>query len=494
MLVRQLNRAHPRPSSVSFPFQQPASGLIRVMRARLLPLLLLTLGLMPAALAQSTGTPDAPDAPDATNATDANKDLREALRQALATIANLEKRVSQLETVKGSEDPMEAQLRRLMTPVEAAPAQRTVFPSSNNPRIGVYMNAVIESGNVEEKLGENGDRFSLSETEIDFRMPIAPFAEGVLVTAIEDEGNNEFHTTIEEGYANVSLGGLFDFESATLAKIGRFRIPFGRDNQLHTHDLMQVDRPFVITQLLGGEGLIGDGIEFTTPLAHSESKDGYGRTTTLKAALVNGEVFTGEESLLGELADDAGLSLDSDAPVLVARATHYMELSELSNIEVGVSVLDNVGSNAVKVESGSKIDTRMYGVDVLWRNHDDETGVGSWLLQGEAVQSDFDYGKPSGGGFPTGSQTRRGVSVTAQRQLNPDMYAGLRVGKTDQLGTDLKVRNITPYISWYPDEFFRIRLQGEHLDVDPGSNASRVFLQFSWNFGAHQPHPYWTNR
>lgn len=421
-------------------------------------------------------------------------EVRQALAQALQTIADLEQRVLQLEAANPAEDPLEAQLKRLMIPENPAPPARTVFPSSLNPRIGIYMDAVAESGSREEGLGENKDRFSLRETEIDFRLPVSPFAEGVLITAFEDEGNGDFHTTIEEGYADISIGALFDIETAITSKIGRFRVPFGRNNKLHTHDLMQVNRPYVISQQLGEEGLIGDGVEATFPLLHSESDEGFGRTTTLHVAVVNGEMFTGEESLLNEVAGDAGVELESDSAVLVARASHFVELDELSDIEVGASWLTNIGGDAVSTDMDTDIDPRMYGIDVTWRNRDEENGVGSWLLQGEAIQSDFRYGKKVTPGFPSGTKTQRGVAITAQRQMTQAIYAGMRVGKTDRLGTGIDVNDYTPYITWYADEFFRIRLEGQHLQVSPGDDSNRVLLQFTWNFGAHSPHPYWANR
>jgi len=429
-------------------------------------------------------------APVAAQETD--DELRDALREALATIRDLEARVAALEA-GGETDPLEAQLLRLIGDEEDVEPQRTVFPNALNPRIAVYMDAVAEGGNAEEKLGEDGDRFSLRETEVDFRLPVAPFAEGVLITTFEDMGSGEFETTIEEGYANIAVGGLTGWDTAAQAKLGRFRVPFGHDNKLHTHDLVNVDRPFPVMNLLGEEGLIGDGLELTMPIAHTESDEGLGRTTTLQVAMVNGEMFTSEEGLLGGLADGAGVALDSDAPVVVARATQYMELDRRSDLEVGASYIDRVGSTAVTTDMGTKVRPRVYGLDVTWRQRAEENLVGSWLVMGEAIQTEFGYGRATAPGFPSGTDTQRGYSVTAQRQMSQTLYGGLRVGRTDVLGTDVEAKDISPYVSWYPTEFFRIRLQGQHIETDPGRNANRVFLQATWNFGSHNPHPYWTN-
>jgi len=425
------------------------------------------------------------------------EEMRRALDEARRTIASLEARVAALEA-QGEQDPLEAQLQALLGDEPDEPVQRTVFPSAGNPRIGVFMDAVVEAGQTEEKLGENGDRFSLRETEVDFRLPISPFAEGALISVFEDQGNGEYEATIEEGYTDVALGALLDNDWTTRARIGRFRVPFGHDNRLHTHDLPQVDRPYVISQQLGEEGLLGDGISLNMPIAHRETESGLGRTTTLDVAVVNGEMFTGSDSLLGELADDSGLTLDSDAPVAVARASRFMELDERSDLEFGASWLDGLASDAVTTDVDTDIRPRMLGADVTWRQRDDETGIGSWLVQGEAVQTDFDYQDTGVAGFPVGNDRTRGAAFTVQRQLSPNTYVGMRYGETDTLGSGDEVRDLSPYLSFYADEFFRLRVEAQRLELDEqGGNdttAHRVFLQATWNFGAHSPHPYWTNR
>ena len=59
------------------------------------------------------------------------------------------------------------------------------------------------------------------------------------------------------------------------------------------------------------------------------------------------------------------------------------------------------------------------------------------------------------------------------------------------------VKDVTPYVTWYADEFFRLRLQAERLWIDGAGGSdtvNRALFEATWNFGAHMPHPYWTNR
>lgn len=425
-------------------------------------------------------------------------DLAQRLAEALARIDQLEGRVAELEGQAGPEDDLEAQLQSLIVEEPEKPPPRTSFLSAYNPSIGVFMDATVDAGNAQEKLGVNGDRFSLRETEIDLRAPLSPFATGVLVTTFEDAGSGAFDVGVEEGYADVALGALLDTDTVAQAKVGRFRVPFGHDNVLHTHDQLQVDRSIPVTKLLGNEGLIGDGIQVSSPVHYSEDEDGLGATTSVAAALVNGEMLTGDEGLLGERAADAGLTLNSDAPMVVGRVSHYKELSTISDLELGASVIKGLNSRAVMTDAPSRIEPTFYSVDATWRHRDDETGVGGWLLTGEAITSHTDFGQPGVAGFPSGGMTARGWSLTAQRQTDINTFIGLRVGRSDQIGTDDTFNDVSPYISWYADEFFRLRVQGQRLQrhaAGPGdATAYRLLLEATWNFGTHLPHPYWVNR
>lgn len=439
-------------------------------------------------------------------AQDELQSLRAELAAERAARRALEERLSRLEQrlAEPPADDLEAQLAALLPRQAAPPPRAPVSPSAFNPRIGVFMDAVLEGGDFDDKFGEDSDRASLRETEIDFRLPISPFADGVLVFAAEDASEGEFETTVEEGYADISLAALFDSDTAATMKVGRFRPVFGRANALHLHDWMQVVQPPAFRNLVGGEGVVGDGLAFRLPISAGGEGPGTGHATTVDVALVNGEMVTGEETLLGGLTegllDPLGdpFDLDSDGSLLTARASHFVELDTLSDLEFGTSHMRRIDNDAVTTSTGTRIDPNWTGVDVTWRQRDDETGVGSWLLQSEWIRADVDFEDAGVAGFPTGASRQGGWWLTAQRQLDPTTYLGLVVGQSDVLGTSDHETSLSPYITWYPDEFFRIRAQIEHLarDVSGGSDedALRAMLQFTWNFGAHAAHPYWVNR
>jgi hypothetical protein len=456
--------------------------------------------LSPALSAQSPAPP-AQNADDLRRELAAERAARLALEQRLAELeARFERQLQAAAAGAAAQGDAEAQLRALLPPSELqAAAPRTVFPSAGNPKIGVFMDATLQGGNFDSELGdEDSDRFSLRETEIDMRLPVSPFAEGVLVVPFEDEGNGDFATTVEEAYASIGLGGLLDNDWETTVKVGRSRPQFGRNNQLHTHDWLQVFQPLPVQNLLGAEGIVGDGFNVQQPLFHAGAP-GAGRTTTLNLALVNGEILAGSEGVFGELADGAGLGLESDGAMAVTRLAHFMELGPLSDLELGLSNLQRLDGDALTTDAGTRIDPSYWDADITWRSRDDETGIGSWLLQAEMIRTDVDYGDAGNPDFPAGTQKRDGWWLTAQRQLTPTVYLGMLYARSDQLGSDDEDRMLSPYLSWYADEFFRIRWQldladrsvaaGENVD-----NAWRGIMQLTWNFGAHQPHPYWVNK
>jgi len=427
-----------------------------------------------------------------------NEELQKQLAAERAAREELERRIAELEKrmTPSETDEMERQLQLLVEPggLDQAATRPPSSPAFYNPAIGVIMDGVADAGNFDNKLGERSDRFSLRETEIDMRLPLSPFATGVGIFTWDNEGDNEFSTSIEEGYADIALGKMFDKDWDTTAKVGRFRPLFGRNNQLHRHDWLQVYQPLAVQNLLGDEGVVGEGFMFNTPLFHSGDEPGIGRTTTLNVALVNGDLFTGTDNAPGGDADAAGDPMHSQAPMAVSRLSEFMELGTQSDVELGVSNITSLDHDTLVLDSGQEVDASYWDADVTWRRRDNESGVGSWLVQAEMISARLD---DNGAGVFLDDR-RDGWWTTVQRQISPTVYLGVMYGESDTLDSTARQTGVSPYISWYADEFFRIRTQYDHLEQDDSTNdfsdAHRISMQFTWNFGVHAPHPYWVNK
>jgi len=131
-------------------------------------------------------------------------------------------------------------------------------------------NFISEPGDI--SYGNN--RFTLREIEIAFVAPLDPFTRGKAFISIADD-----EIGIEEAYmewlnlpANLNL------------KVGAFYADFGTLNRYHTHALPQFDRPKVLVNLFGVEGLSGYGFggNFLLPQLF------WGDATNLDLSIVRG--------------------------------------------------------------------------------------------------------------------------------------------------------------------------------------------------------------
>ena len=133
-----------------------------------------------------------------------------------------------------------------------------------NPAISV-VGKLVGRADSQKVFNENNNRIDnkmiLREAEIDMRVPIDPYADGVLITSLESETRGQFSAGVEEGYVNIKKLPFLDQPPLGLkVKVGRFRPLFGTINILHTHDLPQTYRPLPIQEFLGPEGFVRDGV------------------------------------------------------------------------------------------------------------------------------------------------------------------------------------------------------------------------------------------
>ena len=179
--------------------------------------------------------------------------------------ADYEKRIQALET-----QLEEIQAKMLQLPESdvsagqpaAAPATPTSF-GALNPAISAVGNFVARADN-QKVFTQDGDRIdnrmNLREAEIDMRVPIDPYADGVLITSLESEKPGEFSVDVEEGYVNLKKLPFMEMPLGLKFQVGRFRPAFGKFNTLHTHDLPTTFRSLATEEFLGEEGFISQGM------------------------------------------------------------------------------------------------------------------------------------------------------------------------------------------------------------------------------------------
>lgn len=312
------------------------------------------------------------------------------------------------------------------------------------------------------------DKFLLRETEVDFRAAIDPYADGVFILALEQEVPGEFEVDVEEGYVRIKSLPFGPWEEPPLGtkiKVGRFLTSMGRQNRLHTHDLAQPQRGLTVENFLGEHPYIGNGIS-------AESFLPLNLQMTLEA-LQGGGFVMGENG--------------TDRPTYIANLSWFDTLAEAHDVEIAGIAL--YGSND---EEGRR-QVQLYSLDVLYK-------WSSLLFSGQVFYGSGEFEEDTDAdGFIDTSGTNRawGYFAYAQLQLDRRWYAGLRYDWTESLANrEDETRRLTPYVSLYVSEFFRLRAAYEYTSSDiPADDDLHTFLlQVTVVFGAHPPHPYWVNR
>lgn len=452
------------------------------------------------------------DAQDQETARDEIADLREQLANVLSRLDALEakhieerdedrQRIAELHTklqelqdgaLNAERAQILAQMADRLRAEQPEPAAQLTFElaptaaastSLLNPAITVF----IETGGSISSRGRNKalNRFNLREAEIDFRAAIAPFADGTLVITLGEEIEQfrsgditvERVVDIEEGYIN-----FHTLPWDLSLKIGKFHNAFGSNNLLHIHDLPQVTRPLPVKAFLGtgGEGLITTGASLSWLIPNPWDK-----YFELTGELVNAD--GGEESpLLG--------GPNAENPAFLAHFKFFDDVGQNGTLELGATYL------FAHSDGDSAFDGHTFALDAAYQwVHPDPSLFRSFILQGEFFWSHNDVNR---GFFGSDTNDSFGFYAFGQYQFHRDWYAGLRYDFTEfpnslTRGSDDWDWGLSPYVSWYINEFVRVRTEYQHRGFNIGGNSSSeevLFVQLTFLFGSHPPHPYWVNR
>lgn len=422
-----------------------------------------------------------------------------AWAQAPAGTGTLEDLKDQIETlkkdyeqrIKNLEDQVQQlQVQALQAAPEAPPEQAVTAPVQTspgilNPAISVIGNFVSRTDD-QDVFNEEGqaidDKMNLREAELDMRVAVDPYADGVLIASFESEFPGEFATGVEEGYVNIKkLPFLAQTPLGLKLKVGRFRPGFGRLNILHTHDLPTTFRPLTIEEFLGEEGFVSNGISgnFFIPTPWDPE-------SSLDATI--------------EILDGGDIAISPDPAAKISYLGHlrwFRTFSDIHNVELGFSSYFHPSGNGLH-------SANVNGLDFLYRWKPLRYGEWkSYLIGAEfmfAPDTNLPPEEPALAkveGLSPSTGTPAGWTVFNQWQFDRRTYAGLRYDRTDALfDPDLKRSSITPYLSYYFSEFLRFRVNYEHRwsDLIEEDGRNSVFFELNWIFGAHPPEPFWVNK
>ena len=403
--------------------------------------------------------------------------------------ADYEKRIKDLES---QVEQLQVQLLQAPTGEEAPappPAVVQSIPGALNPAISVASNFVSRSDS-QEVFNEDGNRIdnkmNLREAEVDFRVPIDPYADGVLITSFESETPGQYSVDVEEGYVNLKKLPFWDRPPLGLKlQVGRFRPDFGQNNVLHTHDLPTTFRPLPIQEFLGQDGWNANGVaaNFFIPTWDQNSNLG-----------ANVDILTG-----------GNIALSPDLSARVAYLGHllwYHNLNDANSLQVGFSTsTDPANSDATEKPISTVAISFIVGSRSVRANGNRSCFGGEFMFARKAypdAQESPDVTLAiQEQNIPAGTGKPFGYTLWGQWQFNRRIYAGTRWDQTDILyNPDFVRKSLTPYVSYYFSEFLRFRVDYEHRwsDLVTENGRNSLYLELNWIFGSHPPEPFWVNK
>src|SRR5437016_3099117 len=301
----------------------------------------------------------------------------------------------------------------------------------------------------------------MHESELGFQAIIDPYARGDFFISVGEEGVN-----LEEGYITFTA-----LPAGFVAKVGKMRSAFGKVNTMHNHVLPWVDRPFVNTNLVGGEDGIDDaGVSIERILPAPKG-------IFLEAT---GQVFRGDS------ADVFKASQKSDVST-VAHLRGYKDITESTNLDIGLSYArghNDAGTNSVTPLSSTDFLTQLYGVDATLRWKPLRRSIyHSFVGRSEFIWSQRQQ--------PLREQRAFGFYTSADYQMKRRWFLGGRYDWSDRS----RFANVTDkggsvVLTYWPSEFSQIRGQYEFTKYAEGINSNQLLMQVIFSLGAHGAHPF----
>jgi ElaB/YqjD/DUF883 family membrane-anchored ribosome-binding protein len=379
------------------------------------------------------------------------------------------------------EGRLEKRLKEMEQRLEAV--SRAAAATAFNPKITAFINAAARVDDrrvfvdpMDPDSARQDDNGYLRGAELDFRAPVDPYAEGILILAIEGGPEEGFEAEVEEGYALIKR--LPVVESAPLGlkiKAGKFRTPFGVSNRLHLHDMPHITRPLVVARFLGSES--GEFFE----AGHSP----VGVECEFLPVPVEFPVLT----VFADIVQPGHTAISEDnAPPQPPAALLHLDLFFPFHPEHKL----NIGASG-HWESGG-FPASLFGIDWTYTWRPLEAGRNRSIVVG----GEFFWARRA---FDdSGSRERNspcGMYVYVQGQISQPLYLGVRYDWVqDIVDRSIETRAVSFFVTFYTSEFLRLRAGYEHRESDNPfeDGVDTVMVELNIVFGSHPVEPYWVNR
>ena len=461
------------------------------------------------------------------------EDLKKQMVQMEEQMRMLRQKVEQLETqpavspvpAKPVPAVAEEKLKRLEEKVDAAVAgTKKTFASQFNPSLTLSIDTIASyksrsqtfnlgdgSGGPQDALsgGANainnarpaGADFNLRSAELFISAEVDPFARAyAVINASADAAGNDVATLEVEEAAIITTRLPYNLT----VRGGRFFANFGTLSHRHDHDLPFVDRPPSLDTFVGGESQT-NGVEvswlaptpfylrFTGAVGNKLGEDTIDPVATTASRPIKGLTYMG-------------------------RLQTYFDINDDHNVELGGSIAETPnaddGDPSVPTAPTGRFERRLAGLDFKYRWFP----LGRGLRQSLTVAGELlhDVGEAVGGGGRRvdifGNPVRQGAwggYVYAEYRLSKQWRPGFRFdyfqevsepglvtgtatattglfGSTrNETGHRTDNRTWSPYLTWMPSEFQRLRLQYNRSSRGNARSADEFFLQWTVALGSH---------
>jgi hypothetical protein len=324
--------------------------------------------------------------------------------------------------------------------------------------VGAFTNTTVERAQAGTFPGfEN--RFFPREVEMSFFGQIDPYARGeVRIEGGEDFTNGSRNFNVQVAEANLTLQTL---PFGTQAKLGLERVRFGLLNEVHEHDLPQVDKPDVLRNFLGPDGLVETGLEAT-----------WVPPTPFYLQILGG-VFNGDNEVVAGWGRFSG-------PLATGRVRAFFETENYGALQLGVSGASGETPQQKRTALGD-LEFKYKYTPAGW-HHALATlaGEGLYFQKADATGQ---------------TEHRWGMYTYAEVQPWARWAVGLRGDWSQFPDAPGSEWALEPYVTFMPSEFLKFRLGYKYTDYSANSNfgkltANEVLFQASFILGAHPAHPF----
>ncbi len=386
------------------------------------------------------------------------------------------------------EERLEKRIRELENKVDAV--SRSTAPTILNPRTTAFINFATRRDN--QDVGDEHDLSSLinnrnyvRSAELEFRAPVDPYADAVMILSVENNSQGGFEIDAEEVYGLIKR--LPILETAPLGlklKLGKFRAPFGINNKIHMHDLPWTTRPLVVSKYLGtehgdffegGYAATGVDLDFFVPNLFS------GSTIEMNLDVLNA----------GEVGISTAEFQEKSRNGLLGHITFSKDWNNEHLLILGISGYNEKRDHFANI----------YGADFTYKWAPVERREShSFLLGGEIIKGEFFPKDRSGNISSLSSRKNYGWFMFSQYQFSYWTYLGLRYDWVEEpyLFENGITRAGSVYLSYYTTEFLRFRIGFQHTASEtlPSNlnNVNTFLFDANFVFGSHPTEPYWVNR